>query len=52
MKDVVIVAAVRTPIGCFQGALSHHSAVELGSYVVQALLDRSGIHPRPLTKLS
>ena len=51
MKDVVIVAAVRTPIGCFQGALSHHSAVELGSYVVQALLDRSGIHPQTVDEV-
>lgn len=51
MKDVVIVAAVRTPIGCFQGALSHHSAVELGSYVVQALLDRSGIHPHTVDEV-
>ncbi|MGY6028018.1 acetyl-CoA C-acetyltransferase [Phytobacter sp. AG2a] len=51
MKDVVIVAAVRTPIGCFQGALSSHSAVELGSYVVQALLDRSGVHPHSIDEV-
>lgn len=51
MKEVVIVAAVRTPIGCFQGALSHHSAVELGSYVVQALLDRSGVHPHTVDEV-
>ncbi len=51
MKDVVIVAAVRTPIGCFQGALSSHSAVELGSYVVQALLDRSGVHPHSVDEV-
>ncbi|MGK9175179.1 acetyl-CoA C-acetyltransferase [Yokenella regensburgei] len=51
MKDVVIVAAVRTPIGCFQGALSTHSAVELGSYVVQALLDRSGVHPHSVDEV-
>ena len=43
MKDVVIVGAVRTPIGCFQGALARHSAVELGSLVIQALVDGSGI---------
>ncbi|MDX6020489.1 acetyl-CoA C-acetyltransferase [Scandinavium sp. V105_16] len=45
MKDVVIVGAVRTPIGCFQGALSRFTAVELGSVVVQALVDRTGIDP-------
>ena len=43
MKDVVIVGALRTAIGCFQGALSRHSAVELGSVVVRALVERSGI---------
>ncbi len=37
MKDVVIVGALRTPIGCFRGALAGHSAVELGSLVVKAL---------------
>ncbi|KNC88392.1 acetyl-CoA C-acetyltransferase [Trabulsiella odontotermitis] len=45
MKDVVIVGALRTPIGCFQGALSRHSAVELGSVVVKALVERTGIAP-------
>lgn len=43
MKDVVIVGALRTAIGCFQGALARHSAVDLGSVVVKALVERSGI---------
>lgn len=43
MKDVVIVGAARTPIGCFQGALASRSAVELGSLVVEALLARTGV---------
>ncbi|MDY0887909.1 acetyl-CoA C-acetyltransferase [Kosakonia sp. CFBP8986] len=51
MKDVVIVGAVRTPIGCFQGALSRHSAVELGSAVVQALLSRSGVQPQDIDEV-
>lgn len=38
MKEVVIVGALRTPIGCFQGTLARHSAVELGSMVVKALM--------------
>ena len=46
MKDVVIVGALRTPIGCFQGTLARHSAVELGSVVVKALVERSGIDPQ------
>ncbi|SUG31639.1 Acetyl-CoA acetyl transferase [Salmonella enterica subsp. arizonae] len=41
MKEVVIVGALRTPIGCFQGTLARHSAVELGSMVVKALIDRT-----------
>lgn len=31
MQDVVIVAATRTPIGSFHGALAPLSAVELGA---------------------
>ncbi|WP_313610459.1 acetyl-CoA C-acetyltransferase [Atlantibacter hermannii] len=45
MKDVVIVGAARTPIGCFQGALARRTAVELGSVVVKALIERSGLNP-------
>ncbi|AFJ45908.1 acetyl-CoA C-acetyltransferase [Shimwellia blattae] len=45
MKDVVIVGAARTPIGCFQGGLAGHSAAELGAVVVKALLARSAIDP-------
>jgi len=51
MKDVVIVGAVRTPIGCFQGALSRHSAVELGSLVVRALIERSGLQPHDIDEV-
>jgi acetyl-CoA C-acetyltransferase len=43
MQDVVIVAATRTAIGSFQGALANTSAVELGSLVIRALLDKAGI---------
>jgi acetyl-CoA C-acetyltransferase len=45
MKDVVIVSAVRTPVGKFQGALSHLSAVELGALVVREAVRRAGIAP-------
>lgn len=51
MKDVVIVGALRTPIGCFQGALSRHSAVELGSVVVKALVERSGVDPQSIDEV-
>lgn len=43
MQDVVIVAATRTAIGPFQGALANTPAVELGSIVIRALLKTSGI---------
>ena len=43
MRDVVIVEAVRTPIGRFLGGLKDFTAVELGTFAVKSLLERSGI---------
>ena len=43
MRDVVIVSAVRTPVGKFQGAFADMSAVELGALVVRAAVERAGI---------
>src|SRR5215470_6457865 len=43
MNDVVIVSAVRTPVGKFQGALSDLSAVELGAIAVREAARRAGI---------
>lgn len=43
MKEVFIVAAVRTPIGGFNGTLSGVSAIKLGSTVIKAALEQSGI---------
>jgi acetyl-CoA C-acetyltransferase len=43
MKDVVIVSAVRTPVGKFQGALSEMTAVQLGAAVVREAVRRAGI---------
>nr|WP_316656242.1 thiolase family protein [uncultured Gellertiella sp.] len=40
---VVIVAATRTPIGAFQGALSPLSAPELGAIAVRGALAQSGL---------
>jgi len=42
---VVIVAARRTPIGAFQGALSDVSATQLGSTAVAAAVADSGLDP-------
>ncbi|MGX7133415.1 MULTISPECIES: hydroxymethylglutaryl-CoA reductase, degradative [Enterococcus] len=41
MKEVVIIDALRTPIGKYKGALSEVSAVELGTQVTKALLKRN-----------
>ena len=43
MTDVVIVDAVRTPIGAFGGALASVSATRLGALVIKALLERSSL---------
>lgn len=43
MREVVIVAATRTAIGAFQGALSAIPAVELGATVIRSLLAQSGV---------
>jgi len=43
MRDVVIVSAVRTPVGKFQGELSEFNAVELGAMVVREAVVRAGI---------
>jgi acetyl-CoA C-acetyltransferase len=43
MREVVIVAARRTAVGAFQGALSSVTAVELGAVVIRQLLADSGL---------
>ena len=45
MKEVVIVAAKRTPVGSFQGALATVPAVELGATVIRQLLADTGVTP-------
>ncbi len=43
--NIVIVAAVRTAVGSFGGSLSSLPATELGSTVLKALLERTGVKP-------
>lgn len=45
MKEVVIVSAVRTPIGRFMGALSQIAAPELGAIVIKGALERINLDP-------
>lgn len=43
MKEVMIVGAMRTPIGSFRGSLAPLSAAELGAVAVHRLLENSGL---------
>lgn len=45
MNDAVILAACRTPIGKFQGALSSLTGPELGAIAIRAALAQSGLAP-------
>ena len=45
MREAVLIAAVRTAIGKFQGSLSPLSAVDLGACVVREVVRRAGIEP-------
>lgn len=43
MKEVVIVSAVRTPIGSFGGSLSSVSATKLGAAAIKGAIEKAGI---------
>ncbi|NOZ04231.1 MAG: thiolase family protein [FCB group bacterium] len=43
--EVVIIAAGRTPVGSFQGALSSISAPSLGALAIKGVIERAGINP-------
>lgn len=44
-KEVVIVSAVRTPMGSFGGALKDFSAVQLGAVAIKGALEKAGLAP-------
>jgi acetyl-CoA C-acetyltransferase len=44
-KEVVIVSAVRTPMGSFGGALKDISATRLGAIAIKGALQKAGIKP-------
>jgi acetyl-CoA acetyltransferase family protein len=46
MKEIVIVAAKRTPMGEYGGALRDHSALELGAVAARAAIQQSAFEPR------
>ncbi|WP_101962099.1 thiolase family protein [Lactococcus cremoris] len=41
MKEIVIIDALRTPVGKYDGALAEYSAEKLGTHVVSALLSKN-----------
>jgi len=45
MREVVIVSAVRTPIGKFQGSLQSYTSPQLGALVVREAVKRAGVEP-------
>ncbi|MBI4467622.1 MAG: acetyl-CoA C-acetyltransferase [Acidobacteria bacterium] len=51
MKQAVIVSAVRTAIGKFQGSLAPLSATELGAKVVAEAVQRAGIEPEQVDEI-
>jgi acetyl-CoA C-acetyltransferase len=48
MEEVVILSAVRTPTGKFQGSLAGYSAVQLGALAVREAVRRAGVAPEQI----
>ena len=49
--DIVIVSAVRTPVGAFNGAFATLPAHELGKVAVQESLKRAGVDPADVSEV-
>ena len=45
MKEVVIVSAVRTPMGSFGGSLSAFSATQLGGFAIKGAINKVNLDP-------
>jgi len=50
-KEVVIVSAVRTAIGSFQGSLKDVPATKLGALVIKEALTKAGIEPNQVSEV-
>ena len=46
MKEAVIVSAVRTPLGSFNGSLGNIGATQLGAIVIEEAVKRAGIEKK------
>jgi len=51
MKEPVIISAVRTPVGKFQGSLKSLSAPQLGAIVVRAAVERAGLESKQIDEV-
>ncbi|MDN4074649.1 acetyl-CoA C-acetyltransferase [Fictibacillus terranigra] len=51
IQDAVIVSAVRTPIGSFQGSLKDIPATELGAIVIKEALSKAGVSPDEVSEV-
>lgn len=51
MKEVFIVAAVRTPIGSFGGSLAGVSATQLGAAAIRGALAKAAVQPEWVTEV-
>ncbi|WP_411169947.1 acetyl-CoA C-acetyltransferase [Clostridium sp. MB05] len=51
MRDVVILSAVRTPVGSFGGSLSKFTAVDLGVIAAKEAIERAGIKPEDINEV-
>lgn len=50
-QEIVIVSAVRTPIGSFNGSLKDIEAPKLGALVIQSALEKVGITPEQVSEV-
>jgi acetyl-CoA C-acetyltransferase len=51
MKEAVIVSAVRTPLGNFNGSLGNIGATRLGAIVIEAAIERAGIQKQDINEV-
>ena len=51
MNEVVIISAVRTPIGSFGGVFATLSAIDLGAAAIKGALARAGVQPDQVQEL-
>ena len=50
-QEIVIVSAVRTAVGSFQGSLKDVPATQLGAIVIKEAIGRAGIQPEQVSEV-